>query len=310
MNIGLEVAAGAVTAGTAILYAATGESFSESAGVVNLGIEGSLLAGALTGYAVSYESGNVWVGVAAGAIAGAFLAFVHAYFVLARGANQLANGLVIMFLALGLTSLFGADYVAKEAPLLRSYDIPLLSDIPWLGDIFFRKDLLTYGTYFLIPLSWWILFRSRWGLLIRGVGERSEVLATYGHPTGLWQYGAVTFGGLLAGIGGAQLSLAYATSWFENLTQGRGFVACAIVIFGSRHPYKVAAGTFLYGAAVALQSAAQTHKWSLIVGSQNLWNQFFLGAIPYLLIIGVLVALGKKRSAEMPEGLQKVFEIA
>jgi ABC-type uncharacterized transport system permease subunit len=310
MNIGLEVAAGAVTAGTAILYAAVGESFSESAGVVNLGIEGSMLAGALTAYAVSYESGNVWVGVMAGAFAGAVLAAVHAYFVLARGANQLANGLVIMFLGLGLTSLFGADYVSKAAPLLHTYRIPLLGSIPWLGQIFFRKDLLTYGTYALVPLSWWILYRSRWGLLIRGVGERSEVLATYGHRTGLWQYGAVTFGGLLGGLGGAQLSLAYANAWFENLTVGRGFVACAIVIFGSRHPYKVAAGTFLYGAAVALGPAAQTHKWSLVIGHQNLWNQFFLGALPYLLIIGVLIALGKKRSAEMPEGLAKVFEIA
>jgi simple sugar transport system permease protein len=302
MNMVLEVSAGAVTAGAAILYAATGESFSESAGVVNLGIEGSLLVGALAGYAVSYESGSPWVGVIAGALCGGLLALLHAYFVLARGANQLANGLVVMFLALGLTSLFGASYVSKPAPLLTHYHVPLLNDIPWIGEIFFQADPLTYALYLLVPLAWWVLYRSRWGLLIRGVGERSEVLATYGHPVNLWQYGSVVFGGVLAGVGGAQLSLAYANTWFENLTQGRGFVACAIVIFAARHPFKVAAGTFVYGAAVALAPAAQTHQWSI--------NQYALGAIPYLLIIAVLIALGKKRAAEVPEGLQKVFEIA
>lgn len=297
----LEVMAGAVAAGTPILYAAVGESFAESAGVVNLGTEGSMLVGALTAYAVSASTGNAWVGVAAGALAGGALAAIHAWFVLARKANQLANGLVVLFLALGLTSLFGAAYVSRTADLLVPWKVPGLSSIPWFGEILFQHDPLTYLTFLLLPVSFWLLYRSRWGLLIRGVGERTEVLATYGHPVRLVQHGAVIAGGMLAGVGGAHLSVAYANAWFENMVQGRGFVACAVVIFAARQPFKVAAGSYLFGAALALSPALQARGYGI--------NQYALAAIPYVVTIVVLVALGKKRSAEAPEGLQKVFEM-
>ncbi|MDP1794962.1 MAG: ABC transporter permease [Acidimicrobiales bacterium] len=301
MSLPVEVMAGAVIGGTSILYAAVGESFSESAGVVNLGIEGSMLAGALTGYAVAAESGNPWVGVGAAAVTGGALALVHAYMSLSRKANQLANGLVVLFLGLGLTSLFGATYVSKESPPLKPINIPLLKSIPVVGEVLFQHDALTYASFALVPAAWWILYRSRWGLLIRGVGERSEVLATYGHSTSRVQYLSVTFGGVLAGIGGAQLATAYTHAWFENMTQGRGFVACAVVIFAARHPVKAAAGSYLFGAALALSPALQARGYSI--------NQFALNAIPYVLIIVVLVALGRARAAEQPEGLQKVFEM-
>jgi len=301
-SLPLEVMAGAVIGGTSILYAAVGESFSEAAGVVNLGTEGSMLVGALAGYAVAAESGHPWLGALAGAAAGAALSLLHAWLVLARGANQLANGLVMLFLALGLTSLFGANYVSKDSPAFTRLHVPGLSKIPWVGEILFQSDALTYGSYVLVPLSFWLLYRSRWGLLIRGVGERKEVLATYGHNVNLVQYGAVTVGGALAGIGGAQLSTAYGHAWFENMTQGRGFVACAVVIFAARQPFKVTAGAYLFGAALALSPALQARGYGI--------NQFALNAVPYVLIIVVLVALGRKRAAEAPEGLQKVFEVA
>jgi simple sugar transport system permease protein len=300
MNLGLEVAAGAVTAGTAILYAAVGESFTESAGVVNLGTEGSMLVGALGGYAVAAQTGDPWLGALAGLAAGGALAFVHAFFVLARKANQLATGLVVLFLGLGLTSLFGAAYVSRQSAPFNVWKVPLLGDLPGIGTILFRHDPLTYLSYVVVPVAWWILYRSRWGLMIRGVGERKEVLGTYGHPVGLVQYLAVVVGGGLAGVGGAQLSTAYAHSWFENMTQGRGFVACAVVIFAARQPFKVAAGSYLFGAALALSPALQARGYGV--------NQFALNAIPYVLIIAVLVVLGRKRAAEAPEGLQAVFE--
>ncbi len=301
-NLPVEVLAGAVIGGTSILYAAVGESFSESAGVVNLGAEGSMLVGALSGYALAAETGSPWLGALAGAGAGGLLSLLHAWLVLARGANQLANGLVMLFLALGLTSLFGATYVSKDSPPFEKWNVPVLSEIPWVGEIFFRSDPLTYLSYLLVPASFWLLYRSRWGLLIRGVGERREVLATYGHKVNLVQYGAVTVGGVLAGVGGAQLSTAYGKAWFENMTQGRGFVACAVVIFAARQPFKVTAGAYLFGAALALSPALQARGYGI--------NQFALNAIPYVLIIAVLVALGRKRAAEAPEGLQKVFEVA
>jgi len=300
MSLVLEVAAGAVRGGTSILYAALGESLSERAGVVNLGIEGSMLAGALAAYAVTAESGSPWLGVLAGAVAGAALALPHAFFVLSRGANQLATGLVVLFLGLGLTSLFGVSYVSALIDALRPWRVPLLGDIPWIGEIFFRHDPLTYLSYAFVGATWWFLFRTRWGLLLRGAGERSEVLATYGHSPVTVQYLAVVAGGTLAGIGGAQLSIAYTNQWFENMTQGRGFVAVAVAIFAARHPVKAAGGAYLFGAALALSPALQARGYGI--------NQFALNSAPYVVTLVVLVVLGRRRASDAPEGLQKVFE--
>ncbi|MEI2655454.1 MAG: ABC transporter permease [Microthrixaceae bacterium] len=276
---------------------------SERAGVINLGTEGSMLCGALTGFAVAAETGNTYVGVLAAAVAGGLLAAMHGYLVLGRGANQLANGLVILFLGLGLTSLFGVSYVQAEIDILHALDVPLLSKIPWIGEIFFQQDPLTYLSYFLlVPICWWLLFRSRWGLLIRAAGERSEVLTTYGHTAHRVQFVAVAAGGALAGLGGAQLSAAYTGAWFENMTQGRGFIAVAVVIFASRQPFRVAAGAYLFGAALALSPALQARGYGI--------NQFALDAIPYAVTIVVLIVFGKRQAAEAPEGLKKVFEIS
>jgi simple sugar transport system permease protein len=301
-NLVVEVLAGAVAGGTCILYASVGESFSESAGVVNLGTEGSMLAGALAGYALTAESGSPWVGALFGAVAGGLLAAVHAWFVLSRKSNQLATGLVVTFLGLGVTSLFGASYVSKSVTSFSTWDVPGLSKIPWVGEILFQHDPLTYLSYLLVPAAFWFLYRSRWGLLVRGAGERDEVLTTYGHPAQRVQFLAVIGGGMLVGLGGAQLSTAYANAWFENMSQGRGFIAAAVVIFAARQPFKVAAGAYLFGAALALSPALQARGYAV--------NQFALASIPYLVIIAVLVVLGKKRAAETPEGLKKVFEIS
>ncbi len=298
-----EVMAGAISGGTCIMYAAIGESFSESAGVVNLGTEGSMLVGALAGYAVTAEAGNPWVGLIGAAVGGGMMAAIHAWFVLTRKSNQLATGLVVVFLGLGLTSLYGAAYVSRTVNSFTVWNIPGLSKIPFIGEVFFQHDPLTYLSYLLVPAAWWVLYRSRWGMLIRGAGERSEVLETYGHPALRVQFIAVILGGMLAGIGGAQLSTAYANSWFENMTQGRGFIACAVVIFAARQPLKVAAGAYLFGAALALSPALQARNVDIPV----LNNQFALASIPYLAIIVVLVALGRKRAAQVPEGLKAVF---
>jgi simple sugar transport system permease protein len=302
MSLPIEVLTGAVRGGTSILYASVGESVAETAGVVNLGTEGSMLVGALAAYAITAQTGNPWIGVVAGASAGAALALVHAFFVLHRGANQLATGLVVLFLGLGLTSLFGAAYVSREINSFTAWNVPLLARIPWVGEVLFQHEPLTYLSFVLVPVAWFVLQRTGVGLLVRGAGERSEVLATYGHDVRLVQYLAVVTGGLLAGVGGAQLSTAYANSWFENMTQGRGFVAVAVVIFAARRPLAAMGGSYLFGAALALSPALQARGWHI--------NQFALDSLPYLAVIAVLVLLGKKRAAEAPEGLQKVFELS
>jgi ABC-type uncharacterized transport system permease subunit len=300
MSLLSEVLTGGIRGGTSINYAALGESVSERGGVVNLGTEGSMLAGALAAYAVAAETGHPWLGVLGGAIAGGLLALVHGYFVLSRGANQLATGLVVLFLGLGLTSLFGVSYVQALAPTFKPYELPLLGDIPFLGSIAFRQDPMVYMSYVLVPLLWWIIFRSRWGVLLRAAGERSEVLTTHGHRVLPIQYIAVVVGGMFSGVGGAHLSIAYTRSWFENMTQGRGFVAVAVVMFAARQPFKVAAGAYLFGAALALSPALQARGYGI--------NQFMLDAVPYVVTIVVLIVRGRRRAAEIPEGLSKVFE--
>ncbi len=302
MNLLLQVMVGAVRGGTSILYAALGETISERAGVINLGTEGCMLVGALSAYAVTAQTGNPWVGVAAGAAAGGALAFIHAALVLQRGANQLATGLVVLFLGLGLTSLFGAAFVGESINAFDPIAIPGLSSIPWVGDILFNHDALTYLSFGVGPAMWWLLYRSRWGLLVRASGEREEVLAAYGHSPLRVRYLAVVGGGALAGIGGAQLSTAYANAWFENMTAGRGFIAVALVIFAAWHPLRCMAGAYLFGAALALSPALQARGIGI--------NQFALDAVPYLVTVLVLVFLGRKRLHAAPEGLRKVFEMS
>jgi simple sugar transport system permease protein len=300
MSLLSEVLTGGIRGGTSIEYAGLCESVSERGGVVNLGTEGAMLCGALAAYAVSFETGHPWLGVLGGAIAGGLLSSVHAYFVLSRGANQLATGLVVLFLGLGLTSLFGVTYVQALAPTFSPYELPILSKIPFIGPIMFDQDPMVYLSYILVPVLWWVIYRSRWGVLLRAAGERGEVLTAHGHRVIPIQYVAVIVGGMFAGMGGAHLSIAYTKSWFENMAQGRGFVAVAVVMFAARQPFKVAAGAYLFGAALALSPALQARGYGI--------NQFALDAVPYVVTILVLILLGKRRKDEIPEGLTKVFE--
>jgi general nucleoside transport system permease protein len=201
-----------------------------------------------------------------------------------------------------VTSLFGVSFVGDSINALDAVAVPGLSSIPWLGDIFFDHDPLTYLSFVVGPALWWLLFRSRWGLLVRAAGEREEVLGAYGHSPLRVRYLAVVGGGALAGVGGAQLSTAYANAWFENMTAGRGFIAVALVIFAAWHPIRCMAGAYLFGAALALSPALQARGVGI--------NQFALDAIPYVVTVLVLVFLGRKRAHAAPEGLRKVFEMA
>jgi len=286
---------GAVTGGTSILWAALGETISERAGVINVGTEGTMLVGALAAFAVTVETANPWIGVGAGAVAGAALAGVFAAVTIARGANQLASGLALLFLALGLTSLYGASYVNGNVNGLTTVDVPLLSHLPFLGAVLFRHDPLVYLGYVAVPATWWLLFRSRWGLLIRTAGERPETLVAYGVSPARVRALAVVVGGALAGVGGAQLSIALALSWSEGMTAGRGFIAVALVVFGARKPLRVMAGAYLFGAAITLGSVLQVHGVKV--------NQFTLDALPYVLTLVVLLVLVRRSKHHPPEAL-------
>lgn len=296
------ILAGAVRGGSSILFAALGETVSEKAGVINLSTEGSMLVGALSAYAVAVETGNAWLGVLAGAAAGATLAALFAAMVVWRGANQLATGIVVLFLALGVTALLGRDYVGVGVEGFDRWAVPLLSDIPFVGTILFDQDPLTYLALLAAPAVWFLLNRTRPGLLVRAAGERGEVLFAAGHSPRLVRFSAVAFGGMLAGIGGAQLSIALALNWSENMVAGRGFVAVALVIFAGWNPIGALVGALFFGGVESLQLQLQAEGVSLPAD--------LLNALPYLATLVVLVVLSRRRLHAAPEGLSRVFEIS
>jgi general nucleoside transport system permease protein len=292
----------AVSGGTCLVFATVGETIAERSGVINLGTEGSMLCGALSAYIVGIGTGNPWLGVAAGLVAGAALAAVHAGVVLFRGANQIATGLVVTFLGLGLTGLFGQAYVSQGVVPLSVWAIPGLSSIPFLGPILFNHDPLTYLSFAVGPVAWWFLFRTRTGLDIRTAGERAEVLHTFGTSPRLIRLLAVVLGGALAGVGGAQLSTAFTSNWSENMTSGRGFVAVALVIFAAWDPLKAIIGAYLFSGAIAVQQNLQAEGVAI--------TPYLLNAFPYLVVIVVLAALGRRRLHAAPAELDRVFDAA
>jgi simple sugar transport system permease protein len=289
---------GAVRSGTCVLFASLGELISERAGVVNLGIEGSMLVGALAGFAVTAQTGDAYLGIVAAGLAGVLLALVHAYLTVSRMANQIASGLALMTLAQGITAFFGRRYVSTQISGLPQQPIPFLSQLPLLGPILFSHDVLTYASLLSVPAVWIFLYRTRPGLVLRSTGEREEVAHAYGQSPDSVRYMAVLFSGLMAGIGGAQLSVAYTLNWVENMTQGRGFIAVAMVIFSSWRPVRAMCASYLFGGAYTLQLFLQSRGVGL--------SPFLLAMTPYVLTLVVLVVVGQQKYS-MPEGLRGVF---
>ena len=290
---------GGIEGGTVILLPALGELIGERAGVVNLGVEGGMLAGALTAYAVGATTGNPWLGVLAGMGAGALCGLFHAWLVVLRRADQLASGLVVWFLALGITSVFGNSFTNRTVTPLKVFAIPGLSSIPWIGPVLFRHDGLVFVGFGLVALTWLFLYRTQAGLNLRATGERPAVVAATGGVPVRIQIAAVTVGGALAGMGGAQLSIGYANSWFNNLTNGYGFVAVAVVLFAAWRPARVMLGAFLFGVALAGASVLQAHGVSV--------NQYLLDSLPYLVTLIALVLVAKVGSQQAPEGLSRAL---
>lgn len=295
-----DVLTGAVRYGSSVMFATQGELVAERAGIINLGTEGSMLCGALAGFAVAAETGSALPGVAAGLLAGALLALLHAFLVIDRQANQLACGLAIAFLGLGLTAAAGESFVDRSISGLGEVPIPLLSSIPVAGAVLFSHDLLTYLALALGPLLWWLLNRTHWGLLLRATGEDPDVVRAYGHSPRKIQYLATVAGGALAGLGGAQLVLAYTLNWVENATAGRGFVACALVIFAAWRPLRAMLGALVFGGAVALQLQLQARGVDV--------SSFLLGMTPYVLTLLVLAVTSWRGGQRMPAGLKAVFD--
>jgi ABC-type uncharacterized transport system permease subunit len=299
MNIFVDILSGGVSGGTSIMYAALGETVSERSGVINLGTEGCMLMGAFSGFAVTSLTGSPWLGILAAAAAGGALALIHAILVVTRKSNQFASGLS---LALGLTALYGSSFVGQEINGFDPIAIPVLSSIPIIGPILFEQNILTYISYVVAPALWFVVFRTRIGLMLRTAGESSEVLTVNGYSIAKVRYLAVVTGGIFAGIGGAYLSVAYSQSWFENMIVGRGFIAVALVVFAAWDPLKVIGGAYLFGSALALSPVLQANGYEI--------NQFALDMLPFLLTLVLLVFLGRRAVDSTPAELRKVFDNA
>ena len=294
------VLTGAVGPGISVMYATYGEVITERSGKINLGVEGAMLMGACVGFIGAAETGSEAIGVLSGALAGGSLSLLFAFMVINRRANQLATGLAITMLGAGITSWAGRSYVGVSIDGLDPIAIPLLSRLPIIGEALFNQDILAYIAYALGPVLWFVLFRSRWGLSLRAVGESVEVAYAAGRNTAMVQYAAIAMGGVLAGIGGAQLSLAFTQSWSEGMTAGRGFIAVALVIFGMWTPLRAMAGALLFGAAIGLELQLQTVDAPV--------SPFYLQMLPYIITLGVLAIWTGPTLRAMPEGLKRVLK--
>jgi len=299
MSFVTDVGTGAVRASSAVMLATYGEVISEKAGIINLGTEGCMIAGACAGFIVTAETGSPALGVLAAIGAGAALASVHAFMVISRGANQLASGLALMFLGLGLTAFAGRPYVSTKIDGLDDIPLPLLSDLPGIGGALFDHDILTYAAFALGPLIWLLMYRTRWGLELRAVGESVDAAYAAGISPRRIQYAAVMIGGGLAGLGGAQLSLAYTQSWVEGMTSGRGFIAVALVIFAMWNPLRAMSGALVFGGAVAFQLQMQARGVGI--------SPFLLDMTPYLFTLAVLLVWMQLGRDALPSGLKAVF---
>jgi simple sugar transport system permease protein len=291
-----------ITASTPLLIAALGELITERSGVLNLGIEGMMVMGAVAGFGAALTTGSPLVGVIAAIVAGMAMAAIFAFLTLKLVSNQVATGLALTLLGLGLSGLMGEHFVGQPGLRLPHLAIPGLSDLPYIGPILFGEDALVYLSIALTIVVSYVLFRTRVGLIIRAVGDSHGSA----HALGVSVIGVrticVLFGGACSGLAGGYLSLAYTPQWIENMTAGRGWIALALVVFSSWQPYRLIIGAYLFGAVGVLGFVAQ----AVGVGIPSQ----FLSSLPYVVTVLALVIISKRtRSAraQAPACLGQAF---
>src|SRR5690242_2598303 len=290
-----------ITASTPLLLAAAGELVVERSGVLNLGVEGMMIMGAACGFAGAWLSGSIIIGALCGILAGTLMSLIFAIMALGLAVSQVATGLALTILGVGLSGLIGAGLVGERitpAPHLR---IPVLTDIPLFGRVLFGEDAFVYVSLALIVAVWWFLYRTRAGLILRACGDNHVSAHALGYPVLRIRLFAVMFGGACAGLAGAYLPLAYTPFFIPGMTAGRGWIALALVVFASWRPGRLVAGAYLFGAVTILQ--LHTQALGLGIPSQ------FMSALPYLATVIVLVLISRARTggSTAPAALGTVF---
>jgi len=301
----LVLLASLMAAATPILLAATGELVVEKAGVLNLGVEGMMIGGAICGFAIAVETGSPFLGFLAAAAGGAALALIFGILTQFLLSNQVATGLALTLFGLGLSAMLGQDYAGIKPPTVVRPDIPLLSDLPVLGRVFFRHDAMVYFSIALVALVWWVLKYSRAGLILRAVGENHDAAHALGYKVVRIRIFAITFGGACGGLGGAYLSLIRVPQWTEGMTAGAGWIALAIVVFASWKPWRVLLGAYLFGGVAVLQLNLQAAGVDIPVE--------YLSMSPYVITIVVLAIMSSDRNRtalNAPASLGRIFHAA
>lgn len=285
MDVLIFIVSGTLAAATALIFAAMGELVAEKSGVLNLGIEGMMATGAAMAFVVLSLSGSYTLGFAAGAGLGLVLSLVHAALTIVFRANQVASGLAIGILGLGLSSAIGKKYEGKTVTGLPEDGVPLLSDIPVIGPMFFQQDIMVYLSILLIPATWYVLNRTKLGLTIRAIGESPEAAHALGLKVRLIRTACVGFGGAMAGLGGAYMSTAYTPLWAEGMIAGRGWIVVALTVFGTWMVGRVAFGAYLFGSISLLELSIQA--FGLNIPSQ------LMSAMPYIVTIIMLAIISR-----------------
>ncbi|KZN13292.1 ABC transporter permease [Marinomonas sp. TW1] len=293
----------AIKTGTPLLFIALGEVICEKSGILNLGQEGMMLMGAVVGFLAAYTTGSMGLGVLAAMIMGSLMSLIFAVLVLQLGANQVATGLALTIFGTGLSAFVGSGVVGQTIQGFAPIDIPLLSEIPYLGEILFKHDILVYLSFAITIALYFVVNKTRIGLTLKAVGENPNAANAIGIKVLQVRYLAIMFGGAMAGIAGAYMSLVYTPMWVENMTSGRGWIALALVVFASWRIGRIMLGAYLFGLASIMHLVLQGLGWSI---SPNL-----LAMLPYVATVIVMVIISADHFKEKllaPRSLGKPFD--
>ena len=290
-----------MVASVPIMLAALGELIVEKAGVLNLGVEGMMIMGAICGFIVTIQTESPVLGFVAGAAGGAALSLIFAFLTQVLLANQVATGLALTMFGLGMSSLMGQGYNGLKPVQTPAVPFGPLADLPFFGQVLFSHDWVVYFSIALTAVLWWMLKSTRMGLILRAVGESHEAAHALGYKVIRIRFAAIAFGGAMAGMGGAYVSLVRVPQWVDGITAGAGWIALAIVVFAAWKPWRVLLGAYLFGGITVLQLNLQ------VAGS---WIPVeYLSMSPYLITILVLVVMssGKGRALNAPAALGQNF---
>lgn len=291
-----------ITAATPLLFAALGEMVTEKSGVLNLGVEGMMLMGAISGFIAVTQTGSIPLALLMSAFAGAALASIFALVVLVFHAQQVPSGLALTIFGVGLSALMGQEMIGVAYSGLPKLAFPGLSDIPLLGELLFKHDVMVYLSIVMAGAVAYFMNYTRSGLILRAVGDSHDAAHALGYRVKLIRLGAILFGGAMAGLGGAYVSLAYSPLWVEGMTAGRGWIALALVVFGAWRTSRILMGAYLFGAITILQLQAQA--FGINIPSQ------IMSMLPYLATVMVLVIISRDRTRiklNAPASLGKPF---